>query len=588
MRCQVGEDVGYSVRFDDQTSAGTRIKFMTDGMLLREALMDPLLTRYSIIMVDEAHERSLSSDILLGLLKKIVKQRSELRIIVSSATIEADKIATFFSNSATEHQDCRIIALSGRTFSVDTQYLESPVDDYITSAVETAISIHKEESIGDILIFLTGRDDIQKALQLLSDYSRKILPAQQALQPLPLYAGLDHDSQIYVFSPAAENTRKVILSTNVAEASVTIDGIVYVIDCGLVKLRTYNPITNIETLTKVPVSQASATQRAGRAGRTKAGKCYRLYTSATFESLPLTTSPEIQRTNLAPVVLQLKALGIENIVQFPYLTPPPSKLLARALEQLHSLGALDDYAKMTKPHGSRMAELALPPMMAKALLASAAPEFDCLPEMLSIAAMCSLQAAGNAGGIWFSHEGQANAADLSRRKFAAEEGDHLTYLNMFQAFMSKGQRDQRWCQQNHVNQKALMKAVSIRSQLHRYLSNLGINIVNRDSAAFDPSSTASNDISQRILRCLTTGYFANVARMNPVDGTFRPVSASKQNSVTMFPHPTSVMFNRKVDYCLFHELLETGDKIYIKDISKIEKKWLTELAGNYYQINERR
>ena len=590
MRCQVGEDVGYSVRFDEAVSAKTRIKFLTDGMLLREALLDPLLSNYSVIMVDEAHERSLSSDILLGLLKKVQKQRQELKIVVSSATIDAERIADFFRDDNAKDPDdqCKIVALAGRSYPVDIQYLDRPSEDYVTTAVETAITIHKEEAVGDILIFLTGRDEIQKALELLTDYSRTTLPNQQALQPLPLYAGLDQNSQMYVFSPPAENTRKVILSTNVAEASVTIDGIVYVIDCGYVKLRTYNPTTNIETLTRVPVSQASATQRAGRAGRTKPGKCYRLYTSAAFSSLLRTTSPEIQRTNLAPTILQLKALGIDNVAQFPYLTPPPARLMARGLETLYSLGALDDYAKLTKPLGTRMAELAVQPMMAKALLASTTSEYNCVNEILTIAAMCSLQSAGQGGGIWFDHEGQRKAMELSRRKFAAEEGDHLTYLNVFQAFVGKGKRDQRWCHQHHLNHTALSRAVSIRAQLRRYLERFGYKIPDLDTSSSQQHETVVPDNTTRVLKCLTSGYFMNVARMNPMDGTFRPLTASKQNSITMHAHPTSLMFNRKADYVLFHELLETGDKVYIKDISKIDKSWITELGGSYYRVKDAR
>lgn len=590
MRCQVGEDVGYSVRFDEAVSAKTRIKFLTDGMLLREALLDPLLSNYSVIMVDEAHERSLSSDILLGLLKKVQKQRQELKIVVSSATIDAERIADFFTDDDTKDPDdqCKIVALAGRSYPVDIQYLDRPSEDYVTTAVETAITIHKEEAVGDVLIFLTGRDEIQKALELLTDYSRTILPNQQALQPLPLYAGLDQDSQMYVFSPPAENTRKVIFSTNVAEASVTIDGIVYVIDCGYVKLRTYNPTTNIETLTRVPVSQASATQRAGRAGRTKPGKCYRLYTSAAFSFLPRTTSPEIQRTNLTPTILQLKALGIDNVAQFPYLTPPPARLMARGLETLYSLGALDDYAKLTKPLGTRMAELAVPPMMAKALLASTMSEYNCVNEILTIAAMCSLQSAGQGGGIWFDHEGQRKAMELSRRKFAAEEGDHLTYLNVFQAFVGKGKRDQRWCHQHHLNHKALSRAVSIRAQLRRYLERFGYKISDLDTSSSKQHETVDQSNTTRVLKCLTSGYFMNVARMNPMDGTYRPLTASKQNSITMHAHPTSLMFNRKADYVLFHELLETGDKVYIKDISKIDKSWITELGGSYYRVKDTR
>lgn len=528
MRCKVGDEVGYSIRFEDVTSAKTRIRFLTDGMLLREALVDPLLSRYSIIMVDEAHERSLSSDILLGLLKKIKKRRPELRIIISSATLQAETFVNFFSEEDRPESDCRVVSLEGRAYPVDVLYLEDPVDDYVETAVNTALKIHTEEGDGDILIFLTGREEIDRATQLLSERAANLRPRTQALQPLPLFAGLTTEEQMYVFEPAAENTRKVILSTNIAEASVTIDGIVYVIDSGFVKLRAYNPSTGIETLTPVPISKASATQRAGRAGRTKAGKCFRLYTEASYRVLYETTIPEIQRSNLAPVVLQLKALGIDNIVRFNFLTPPPSSLVVRALELLYSLGAIDDYAKLTKPLGTRMAELSVEPMMAKVLLT--APGFQCLSEILSVAAMTSLQ-----GSVWFHHEGEKKAMESSRRKFAVDEGDHLTLLNTYQAFVTKGRKDAKWCRDNHLNHKSMLRAVSIRAQLKRYLERFGIET--DESLAHNGSRDTDVSKAEQIRKCLTTGYFAHAAKMQS-DGTFKTVAGG----VILHAHPTSLMF----------------------------------------------
>ena len=528
MQCQVGEEVGYSIRFEDVTSAKTKIRFLTDGMLLREALIDPLLSRYAVVMIDEAHERSLNSDVLLGLLKKIKKKRPELRIIVSSATLQAGTFVDFFSEDDESDSGCRVVSLEGRAYPVDVLYLETPTDDYVEKAVETAFNIHTQEADGDILIFLTGREEIDRATQLLSEQAAKLHPKAQALQPLPLFAGLTTEEQMYVFEPAANNIRKVILSTNIAEASVTIDGIVYVIDTGFVKLRAYNPSSGIETLTPVPISKASAIQRAGRAGRTKPGKCFRLYTEASYHALAQTTIPEIQRSDLAPVVLQLKALGIDNIVRFNFLTPPPSSLVIRALELLYSLGAVDDYAKLTKPLGTRMAELAVEPMMAKVLLS--APSFQCLSEVLSIAAMTSLQ-----GSVWFHHEGEKKAMESSRRKFAVEEGDHLTLLNAYQAYVSKGRKDAKWCRDNHLNHKSMVRAVSIRTQLKRYLERLGVEV---DESLVSNGSRASDvNKAEQIRKCLTAGYFAHAAKMMP-DGTFKSVAGG----VVLHAHPTSLMF----------------------------------------------
>ncbi|KAL1838333.1 hypothetical protein VTJ49DRAFT_2794 [Mycothermus thermophilus] len=571
--CEVGKEVGYSIRFEDVTSESTRIKFLTDGLLIREALVDPLLSRYSVIMVDEAHERSISSDISLGLLKKIRRKRPDLRIIISSATLQAEDFRRFFEETGEDQGNdggkdqkpiASIISLEGRTHPIDILYLEKPTEDYLEKAVSTVMDIHTSEDKGDILVFLTGRDEIEQAVQAVSERSTHLPPGSQSILPLPLYAGLHADQQMYVFEPAPTNYRKVIFATNIAEASVTIDGIVYVVDSGFVKVRAYNPKTGIESLTATPVSKASAAQRAGRAGRTRPGKCFRLYTEEAYLSLPDSAVPEVQRTNLAPFVLQLKALGIDNVLRFDFLTPPPAELLARALELLYSLGALDEYAKLTRPLGLRMAELAVEPMMAKALLA--AQGFGCLSEMLSIAAMTSL-----GGNVWVQHEGEKKKKSESmRRRFAADEGDHLTLLNVYQAFVTKGRKEARFCQENLLNFKAMARAVSIRAQLKRYLERFGIKVDESLSSTATSTSGAQNKAEQ-IRRCLTTGYFAHAARMQP-DGTFRPVSGS----TVLHAHPSSVLFNRKADWVLFHEVVETGDKTFIRDMTKIEKGWLLE------------
>lgn len=527
-------------------------------------------------MVDEAHERSISSDILLGLLKKIRKKRTDLRIIISSATLQAEDFRNFFSepegrdtpDSKQTGNVASIVSLEGRTYPIDILYLDTPTEDYLEKAVSTVFDIHANEPKGDILVFLTGREEIDQAVQAVSERSSQLPAGSQSILPLPLYAGLPTDQQMYVFEEAPENFRKVIFSTNIAEASVTIDGIVYVIDSGFVKLRAYNPRTGIESLTATPVSKASAAQRAGRAGRTKPGKCFRLYTEEAYQSLPDANIPEIQRSNLAPFILQLKALGIDNVLRFDFLTPPPAELMIRAFELLYSLGALDDYAKLTKPLGLRMAELAVEPMMAKTLLS--APSFGCLSEILTIAAITSL-----GGNIWVQHEGEKKKTESARRKFAVEEGDHLTLLNVYQAFVTKGRKEARFCHENLINFKLMARAVSIRAQLKRYLERFGLNV---DESLTAHSASAASDKAEQIRRCLTAGYFAHAARMQP-DGTFRNVSGT----TVLHAHPSSIMFNRKADWVIFHEVMETGSKTFIRDISRIEKTWLLEYAPEFYK-----
>jgi ATP-dependent RNA helicase DDX35 len=585
MGCKLGQEVGYSIRFEDVTSAATRIKFLTDGLLLREALVDPLLSRYSVIMVDEAHERSLSTDILLGILKKIRKKRPELRIVISSATLQAEEFLAFlssdeavkgFNSNQISNGVGSIISLEGRMYPVDILHAEVPVEDYLEKAVQTVFEIHTKEPDGDILVFLTGREEIDTAVQAISERSAQLHPRAQSMLPLPLYAGLSTEQQMYAFGPAPENTRKVIFSTNIAEASVTIDGIVYVIDCGFVKLRAFNPLTGIEALTATAVSKASATQRAGRAGRTKPGKCFRLYTEAAYQSLEEASVPEIQRSNLAPVILQLKALGIDNIARFNYLTSPPAELVTRALELLYSLGTLDEYAKLTKPLGVRMAELAVEPTMAKTLLS--ASSFNCLSEILTIAAITS-----QGGAVWFHHDGEKKAMESARRKFATEEGDHLTLLNVYQAFVTVGRKEAKFCRENYLNFKTLTRAVSVRAQLKRYLERFGINVDETLSANANrqPVSVGGPDKGEQIRRCLTTGYFAHAAKMQP-DGTFRNVAGG----TVLHAHPSSLMFNRKADWVIFHEVMETGNKTFIRDVTKIEKSWLVEYAPEFYKLQQ--
>ncbi|KAF2866333.1 P-loop containing nucleoside triphosphate hydrolase protein [Massariosphaeria phaeospora] len=579
MQCQVGQEVGYSIRFEDVTSAKTKIKFLTDGLLLREMLVDPLLKRYSVIMVDEAHERSLSSDILLSVLKKVLKVRPDLRVVISSATLDAEKFLDFFTpdkdevgESKPNEEYGRIVSIEGRVHPVEIQNLIEPASNYVEAAVDVVMEIHKSEAQGDILIFLTGRDEIDDAIDMIADRVAELDATKETIQLLPLYAGLPSEQQMHVFQRAAENTRKVIVSTNIAEASVTIDGIVYVIDCGYVKLRAYDPVVGIERLNVVPVSKASATQRAGRAGRTRPGKCFRLYPEGAFDTLEDATFPEIQRSNLAPVILQLMNLGIQNIIRFDYLSNPPSQFVIRAFDLLASLGAVDTYGRLTKPLGTRMAELPLEPMLAKALLN--APTFNCLSELLTIAAMTTLQ-----GTAFISHDGNTKAADKKKRTFAVTEGDHITLYNVYEAFV-RNKLQAQWCHDNLLNFKSMTKAHSVRKQLKHYLERFGVT--EHPLHASDVLKAGGLELSERVRRCLTTGFFAQAARMKP-DGSFQTVNGK----TTLWAHPSSVFFHRKADWVIYHEILETRGKIYIRDLTTIDMDWLTEYASDYYKTKKK-
>ncbi|KAK9469952.1 P-loop containing nucleoside triphosphate hydrolase protein [Lipomyces arxii] len=557
--CPIGDVVGYSIRFEDMASDKTRIKYMTDGMLLRELLVDPLLSRYSVVMIDEAHERTISTDILLCILKKVVKRRKDLRVIISSATLQAEEFAQYFGDKS------RIISIEGKMFPVDTLYLSEPTENYIDRTIKTVLDIHSQEPEGDILVFMTGRDEITQVCNSVRDFSTTGAPTLLQLLVLPLYAGLSQDLQMRVFDPAPEHTRKVIVSTNVAEASVTIDGIVYVVDCGHVKLRIYDPDTRIDSLVVTPISKAAAVQRAGRAGRTKPGKCFRLYTTTAFEALPEVSVPEIRRTNLATPILQIKAMGIENIAKLDMITPPPVKLVVNALELLYSLNALNQHGKLSTGVGDKMAELPLDPMLSKILLSSR--KYDCMDQILTIAAMMSVE------NVYFQPQDGRAEAEAEWAKFTVDEGDHFTLHNIFKAFTQRGNQSSRWAHERYFNFKALSRAVSVRRQLLRYLELLKI-----------PFRFASTPPSSETLRkCLVSGYFANAAKMEP-DGSYRLVG---REHVVVWPHPNSVMFNRTAEYIIYSEVMELGEKTYILGITKIDRDWLIEAAPEYYQIKSK-
>ena len=345
MDVTLGEEVGYSIRFEDNTGPKTILKYMTDGMLLREAMNDHDLSRYSCIILDEAHERTLDTDILMGLMKEIALRRPDLKVIIMSATLDAQKFQRYFHNAP-------LLAVPGRTHPVEIYYTPEPERDYVEAALRTVLQIHATEPEGDILLFLTGEEEIEDASRKIKLEVEELLRETDCgpMSVYTLYGTLSPAQQQRIFDPpppprkpGGTPGRKVVISTNIAETSLTIDGIVYVVDPGFSKQKVYNPRIRVESLLISPISKASAQQRAGRAGRTTPGKCFRLYTEGAFKKELLDqTYPEILRSNLASTVLELKKLGIEDLVHFDFMDPPAPETMMRALEELNYLACLDD------------------------------------------------------------------------------------------------------------------------------------------------------------------------------------------------------------------------------------------------------
>lgn len=551
---KVGNEVGYAIRFEDATSDKTALKYMTDGMLLREFLTEPDLGGYSCLMIDEAHERTLHTDILFGLVKDIARGRPDLKLLISSATLDAQKFSEFFD-------DAPILNIPGRTFDVEMNYSLQPEANYLSAAITTVFQIHLSQPMpGDILVFLTGQDEIEQAEQSLQETARKLGSAAPELMICPIYANLPTDLQQRIFDPTPPKVRKVVLATNIAETSLTIDNIVYVIDPGYVKENRYTPATNMESLVAVPISRASANQRAGRAGRTGPGKCFRLYTKwAYYNDLPENTTPEIQRTNLNSIVLLLKSLGINDLINFDFMDPPSPDMLIRSLEQLYALGALNDKGELTKV-GRQMAEFPTDPMLAKAVLA--ADKEGCVEEVLSTIAML-----GEASALFYRPKDKKLQADAARARFTVKEGgDHLTYLNIWNQWVDSD-FSYVWARENFLQQRSLTRARDVRDQLAKLCDRVEVTL-----------STCGASNIQPIQKAMTAGFFPNAARLQRGGDSYRTV----KNNLTVHIHPSSVLMDVRPKWVIFYELVLTS-KEFMRSVMPLQPEWLTEVAPHYYK-----
>ncbi|OQS00448.1 pre-mRNA-splicing factor ATP-dependent RNA helicase [Achlya hypogyna] len=563
----------YTIRFDDQCTAATKIKFMTDGILVRECLLDPLLTQYSIIMLDEAHERSIHTDILFGLLKSILVKRPDLKLIVTSATLDDERFAAFFNG-------CPVFRVPGRSFPVDIYHSKThqimgkagPVSTYIAAAVDAVLQIHAAEPDGHILLFLTGQKEIDDACQMLTTRVQRLRdddPAVSRLLVLPLYGALSSAKQRRIFEPTRD--RKVIVCTNIAETSLTVDGVKYVVDAGFTKQKVYNPERGLESLVVVPISQVSAQQRAGRAGRTSAGKCYRLYSKQSYETMLPETVPEIQRSNLANTILYLKVLGIHDVVGFDYLDPPAEDAIVDALRQLYILGALDERGVVTAT-GKDMAQFPLEPRLARVLLEGI--RLDCAREAMIVVAMLSVE------NVFMFQTDRRTGDDprAASRRRATElldalqhpKGDHISLLQLFRAWDALPPHEQEaWCHERQLHSRAFRTAASVRSQLEELVAKVA------RGAATQPAPALP--VTERIQRAVCAGYFMHGARKCLMHSVFRCLhlgAADDSTAELVHIHPSSSLAERTApEHCIYHELVHTS-RSFMRHVLEVDGSWL--------------
>ncbi|QBM87312.1 pre-mRNA-splicing factor ATP-dependent RNA helicase-like protein PRP2 [Metschnikowia aff. pulcherrima] len=556
--CPLGQDVGYSVRFENKLSKNTAIKYLTDGMLLREFLTDPLLSSYSALMIDEAHERTVSTEIVLSLLKDVIKERNDLKLIVASATINAQKFADYFNGA-------EIFTIPGRRFPVDICYTKNPEANYIQAAITTVFQIHtKHETPGDILVFLTGQEEIETMAETLNDACDKLGSLIKPLIVAPIYANLPPAQQAKIFEPTPPNARKVVLATNIAETSITINGTSYVIDPGYVKENVFNPTTGMESLVVVPCSKASADQRAGRAGRVGPGKCYRLYTKWSFQNeLQANPTPEILRVNLCGVVLLLLSMGINDLVNFDFMDPPSKETLMKALELLYALGAMNAKGQLTKT-GRKMAEFPIDPMFCKALLTSS--DYGVLHDVLNIISMLS-----ESSSLFYRPKDKKELADKRKQAFNHPAGDHLTLLNIWRQWKDLGFSN-LWCEDNFLQYRTLKRTRDIRQQLEGLCSKVGIDL---EEAAQDQSQVDE----EKIQKSLLSGFFPNLARLSKLGNNY--VLLKRKHPVYIHPSSGLSLVKPPPKLVLYHELVLTS-KEYMRNCMRVEEKWVDEVARHYY------
>ncbi|PAS31442.1 ATP-dependent RNA helicase HrpA [Vibrio cholerae] len=552
METELGGFVGYKVRFTDQISDQTQIKLMTDGILLAEIQNDRFLNQYDTIIIDEAHERSLNIDFILGYLKQLLPRRPDLKVIITSATIDPERFSKHFSNAP-------IIEVSGRTYPVEVRYRPLAGDDDSESdrdqleGIFQAVDELCDEGLGDILIFMNGEREIRDTADALSKRNLR------DTEIVPLYARLSAGEQNKIFQPHAG--RRIVLATNVAETSLTVPGIKYVIDPGTARISRYSYRTKVQRLPIEPISQASANQRKGRCGRTEEGICIRLYSEEDFLSRPEFTDPEILRTNLASVILQMTALGLGDIEAFPFVEAPDKRNIQDGVRLLEELGAINDQIKDPKKRltesGKQLARLPIDPRLARMVLE--APKLGCLKEVMIIASALSIQDPRE------RPSDKQQSADDKHRRFNHEDSDFLTLVNLWH-YIGQQQKAltsnqfRRQCKLDYLNYLRVREWQDVYTQLHQSTREMGFKL-NDEPGSYHAVHSA-----------ILVGLLSHIGMKDQEKNEYHGARNARFNIF-----PASGLFKKQPKWVMSAELVETS-KLWARVVAKIEPDWIEPLA----------
>jgi len=534
--------VNYKIRFEDHTTPETRIKIMTDGILLQELKHDPLLSAYSVLMIDEAHERSLNIDFILGLLKQILDKRKDLKVIVSSATINAEVFSEYFG-------ECPILRIESEVYPVELVYdppaLKDNYEELINKIASLVEGRKKKGITGDLLIFLPGERAIKDCLQALSSLSDA-----GNLHLLPLYGRLGKEEQEKVFLPTPAGKTKVVVSTNIAETSVTIDGITMVIDSGLAKINYYSPKSFTEALIESPISKASSNQRKGRAGRTQPGICYRLYEKEDFNSRPLFTLDEIYRTDLSEVVLRMSELGIRDFESFDFISPPSKESLRSAVKTLRLLKALSPDNSLSEI-GVLMAYFPLLPRLSRMIVEAIYNYPTVIKETIVASAFLSTPSP------FLLPQEEEIEARKAHRSFSDPLGDFVSYLKILDAFR-KSKDKEKFCRRNYLDIKVLTEIDNISLQLGEIVSSLGVPL------------TSGGSLEDYL--CAVAGGLLQYVCIRQSFGVYRSSTAQRISI-----HPGSVLFRESPQYIVAGEIVKTS-RMYARSVSPLKKGWIPRIS----------